>query len=304
MTDTKKIHFDNRIDLKEIFHQYDIEPSTVVSESIGYDGNIYYLLCNQVCMINHYALLILYTDWSSGNIVHTQYRPLGEYEIFYHFALPIGDNIIMVGARCQYRNGDPEKNALIISHNNEIIKEFCLGDGIEDCLVTDDGRIIVSYFDEGVFGNLGWYNPIGASGLSVWNDNGEKLWESQRPIYDCYAVNMDDSKNLWYYYYDEFKLIRTDFITETEFIPQTEGSQFFLITADGKQIIIDGGYDNRSQFFVMDMDKNRISNSEVVEFYYNKDRIPVRYCHFSGSKALLTDENDGIYLKQIFTTDK
>ena len=30
-------------------------------------------------------------------------------------------------------------------------------------------------------------------------------------IYDCYAISLDEEENLWFYYYDEFRLVRTNF---------------------------------------------------------------------------------------------
>lgn len=39
----------------------------------------------------------------------------------------------------------------------------------------EDGRIVTSYFDEGIFGNFGWDQPLGASGLVVWDEQGRVL---------------------------------------------------------------------------------------------------------------------------------
>ena len=78
--------------------------------------------------------------------------------------LPNGE-VLLVGARCHYRKGDPEQNAIVCSPEGEIVRSFVLGDGINDVQTTSDGMIWVSYFDEGVFGNYGWDKPMGASGL-------------------------------------------------------------------------------------------------------------------------------------------
>ena len=52
-----------------------------------------------------------------------------------------------------------------------MLSRFCLGDGIQDCVVKKDGTIITSYFDEGVFGNYGWDEPLGDCGLIAWTSD-------------------------------------------------------------------------------------------------------------------------------------
>jgi len=85
-----------------------------------------------------------------------------------------------------------------------------LGDAIEDLQTTSDGRIWVSYFDEGVFGG-----GIGANGLVCFDAKGELKFEfaklaevSRLPhIDDCYALNVCD-EHVWLSYYSDFPLIR------------------------------------------------------------------------------------------------
>ena len=48
----------------------------------------------------------------------------------------------------------PDQNAWIVSRDGAVLSRFCLGDGIQDCVVKKDGTIITSYFDEGVFLSL------------------------------------------------------------------------------------------------------------------------------------------------------
>jgi hypothetical protein len=58
--------------------------------------------------------------------------------------------------------------------NGTLIKEILLGDGIKDMKVTDKEVIWTSYFDEGVFENYGWDEPIGSCGLPAWNQDGDQ----------------------------------------------------------------------------------------------------------------------------------
>ena len=81
--------------------------------------------------------------------------------------------------------------------------------GIEDVQVTESGIIWTSYFDEGVFGNRGWNDPIGKNGLVAWNGLGEKIYEflpttELGEICDCYALNVISDREVWLYYYTEF----------------------------------------------------------------------------------------------------
>ncbi len=58
-----------------------------------------------------------------------------------------------------------------------------------------DGTIITSYFDEGVFGNYGWDEPLGACGLIAWTSEGTPLWKNENySIYDCYAISLDEEE--------------------------------------------------------------------------------------------------------------
>lgn len=55
--------------------------------------------------------------------------------------------------------------------------KFCLGDGIEDCIVTRDNRIITSYFDEGVFADAPSGGAAhGSKSLVVWNSSRQRIF--------------------------------------------------------------------------------------------------------------------------------
>jgi hypothetical protein len=69
--------------------------------------------------------------------------------------LPDG-GVLLVGARCRWRDGAAESNAATYDAEGELLREGVLGDGIEDVQTTPSGEIWVSYFDEGVYGNRGW----------------------------------------------------------------------------------------------------------------------------------------------------
>lgn len=59
---------------------------------------------------------------------------------------------------------------------------------------------------------------------------GTPLWKNENySIYDCYAISLDEEENLWFYYYDEFRLVRTNFKEDFVFELPIEGSGAFLL---------------------------------------------------------------------------
>jgi hypothetical protein len=130
-----------------------------------------------------------------------------------HHVQPLEDELLLVCGRSWYKNAnDSEKNGRVYTLDGLFAREILLGDGIESVQTTSRGVIWTSYFDEGIFGNYGWNNPIGASGLVAWNAMGEKLYEFQASdgldsICDCYALNVASDEDVWLYYYTEFPLV-------------------------------------------------------------------------------------------------
>lgn len=86
-----------------------------------------------------------------------------------------------------------------------------LGDASEDLMTTPDGRVWVSYFDEGVYGG-----GMGSQGLVCFDRQGGQVFrygefadKSGLPrIDDCYAMNVMSSGDVWLNYYMDFPLVR------------------------------------------------------------------------------------------------
>ncbi|MCM3086695.1 hypothetical protein [Bhargavaea ginsengi] len=116
----------------------------------------------------------------------------------YHFFEPIddGENLLLCSAR-SYNHGDGniEKNARVFGHDGNLVREFCLGDGIGKLSVTEDNHIWCGYFDEGIFGNYGWDIPLGSAGLVKWDAEGRKVWGHQEGeglfLFDCSDFTVD-----------------------------------------------------------------------------------------------------------------
>lgn len=112
--------------------------------------------------------------------------------------LPDGQ-VLLVGARSEWSAEGPEHNATIFDAGGSPLLTACVGDGVGQLRTTSSGAVWLGYFDEGVYGNLGWGppgapQPIGSSGLLKmtpeleieWRYPGRKL----EPIDDCYALNL------------------------------------------------------------------------------------------------------------------
>jgi hypothetical protein len=91
-----------------------------------------------------------------------------------------------------------------------LLRSINLGDASEDIQTTPDGRIWVSYFDEGVFGG-----GIGKHGVVCFDGAGNPKFKYAEfaeqaglpSVADCYAMNAATSGDVWLNYYTDFPLV-------------------------------------------------------------------------------------------------
>ncbi len=167
----------------------------------------------------------------------------------FHLIQPLGNDLLLACARSRYRGpGDFDKNGRVYSRTGVLLREFLLGDGIQGMQTTDDGTIWTSFFDEGVFGNFGWDNPIGAHGLVAWDQQGKKVFELDSgevtdPVVDCYALNVASADDICFYYYSAFSLVHINQgrVASQRKIP-LRGSQAFAVTSE--HALFYGGYND------------------------------------------------------------
>ena len=210
-----------------------------------------------------YTAVEIQLDWAEQRVLETTLFPLGLLKFQFHYLRPAGEHFLLLGARCAYRENGPDQNAWIVSRDGAVLSRFCLGDGIQDCVVKKDGTIITSYFDEGVFGNYGWDEPLGACGLIAWTSEGTPLWKNENySIYDCYAISLDEEENLWFYYYDEFRLVRTNFKEDFVFELPIEGSGAFSVAPSGNTFLFQGGYQQRDKFYFLTAHGDRLGQKQ------------------------------------------
>lgn len=297
--------FSDCIDVDMLFEKHGFKKSLYVVFRIGSDGRIYILPEPERCGENRerYSVIILEVDWDEEKLISSSCHDLGEFDPGYYHIQPIGENILMVNSRCCYNRGNPDKNATLLTLDGKTINKFCFGDGIQDVYIRPDKTIVTSYFDEGVIGNLGWnyandVTPIGHPGLIVWNEAGEQLFQAEHDIVDCYAMNIDNKSRIWYYYYDDFKLVCLSESGEIEYEPQIEGAEFFVLTEDGRKIIFDSGYDKHGTYVIFDLYKN--DKNEKVRFLFKGDELILANHRSYGSKALFVDNENRMFIRRFY----
>lgn len=72
--------------------------------------------------------------------------------------------LLIVQGRCLKDGNYFERNARRYNRDGQLIDAFTLGDGINHVQIDDNDTIWLGYFDECVFGNFGWEQPMGNDG--------------------------------------------------------------------------------------------------------------------------------------------
>jgi len=193
-----------------------------------------------------------------------------EYFNFHNVNYLPSKEILLICGRSRYKSEtEIDKNARIYNSNGELIRDFIAGDGIQDVKIDTKGNIWTSYFDEGIFGNYGWNNPIGVSGLICWDKEGEKVWEFAPTdgldhMSDCYAMNIDSDNNTWFYYYTEFPLVKLDNSKQITFWETNIGGSSSL-NISGNKILMADGY-NENNFVLFEIKKNKLKKIKKFKF--------------------------------------
>lgn len=258
---------------------------------IGQDNKLYILLKNNISKSeSKYAVIVLDIDWNKCEVLHEDYYDLKIHDKDYTLAQPIKNNILLVNSRFDCDN----ENAIIVDYQGNLIKKLHLGVGINDCIVNNSDNIIVSYYDQGIFSD----DKLSQKGLNVFDINGKIIWQTNTLIDDCYAINIDENENIWYYYYSDFKLIKTDMNKEKIYEPHIQGSSNFLITSDEKSIIFEGGYNNKNKLIIGNFKNDEIVDFKNLNLIHENENINVKFFIFRKSYALFSDNNYKIFIKR------
>ncbi|WP_157633601.1 hypothetical protein [Burkholderia ubonensis] len=224
-----------------------------------------------------------------------------------HEVQPVGDDLLLVCVRSVYRGPDDfDLNGRLYRRDGVPCGEILLGDGIQTVQVTGAGEIWTSYFDEGVFGNYGWSAPVGAAGLIAWNRQGDQTYafsppDGLGPIYDCYALNVQNDRDVWLYYYDEFALVHLrDRQTVASWGMPAGGCHAFAVMADPMQqggyvALLGGSYKDRNALHLVRL--GRDGNARLIRAYHlqGEGPAPVEIARMVGRGRALhvvgTDRN-------------
>ncbi|CAI7663265.1 unnamed protein product [Penicillium discolor] len=253
----------------------------IVSTQWGSDGKVYVLLINQVPERERDMFVQTHLNQTyTYKVLIVSEKHVEEVVIWgqtynYHYVQPLHDHLLLVGARCTYYGN---------------------GDGIQSVQVTANGTIWTSYFDEGIFGNYGWSDPIGSCGLLAWDEQGNKLYENREAdIADCYALNVVNEDQVWFYYYTDFELgcISGGTVdSKVTFVkPNISGSSGF--STDGYHFLFDAGYGKHGTFVLKKMDKpGRLTKGQKIELV-NEANKPLKQARqdFREQRLLLSEEN-------------
>lgn len=310
---TKNLPLFSIIDLDQLRRQNHLEDAVLTDFSVGWNRNIYLLLerpseqqgRDRLKTSSTYTVVEIKVDWTQQRVLEIILFPIGFLKFQFHFLRPIDDKFLLLGARCAYREGSPDQNAWIVSQDGAVLSRFCLGDGIQNCVVRTDSTIVTGYFDEGVFGNYGWADPrgrhgyvppVGECGLIAWTPAGVPLWKNEKyPIYDCYAISLDEDENLWFYYYDEFRLVRTDFKEDLVLDLPMEGSGAFSVTSSGEQFLFQGGYEKHDKLYFLTRQGGRLGQKQEAVPICDGSKIAVERCSLLDRRMLFLGKNNVLY---------
>jgi hypothetical protein len=168
-----------------------------------------------------------------GNVV----SPFDRVEIHQSFKFPVirqlNDNSFLIA---DSRTNGKADNCFIYDLKGNVLKQFFSGDGIKDIEVLRD-KIIVTYFDEGVYGTDGPNNE----GLVLFDFDGNILSKynekhGDQIISDCYCICKHGANRVLFLPYNDFPLIELNLDTgdekKYEIPEQLKGSNGLSSTAD------------------------------------------------------------------------
>ena len=208
--------------------------------------------------LNLGAQTIIDVDYSIGNHFigvtneNNVVTPWDIFKINQAFKFPIIrriNNMFFLIADARVR--EKTDNCFIFDFKGKQLSKFFAGDGIQDIEVLNN-RIIITYFDEGVFGMDGPNNE----GLVVFDLTGKILFEynsrhRENTIADCYCICPHSKKSILFFPYTEFPLIELNLETWKEKIydipEMLHGSN--AVTSIGTNVIFHSPYDDKRGLF-------------------------------------------------------
>lgn len=142
---------------------------------------------------------------------------------------------------------------LVHDPHGRVTATLDLGDASGDIQTTTEGKIWVSYFDEGVFGG-----GVGSEGVVCFDSAGSPVFRFAEfaarhclpMIADCYAMNVSSEGEVWLNYYMDFPLVRLQAFTLRE-VRQHFGPMGHAFAIRGTKVI----YLRNGQFMVRELEQ-------------------------------------------------
>lgn len=106
---------------------------------------------------------------------------------------------------------------------------------------------------------------------------------------------MDQLENLWFYYYDTFDLVKTDFAKEEEFQVPISGSGAFAVHPSGQSVLFQGGYGNERKFFSFLKQQGKLDAEKEVALIAGEERISAVQCSLLRHRMLFLSEDGILY---------
>lgn len=288
----------------ESFVKWEMEPDaySLCHVSLGPDGEVCLLLASSIPelidgsfaptrtdeAITYKALMIKDGELSETTIPKQKWN--------YHFLQPLGEDQLLLACvrSINYGGGQVDENAQVFDRDGNFIRSFCLGDGIGHLYTTGDGKIWTGYYDEGIFGNNGWDNPIGKAGLIYWDGFGLMLEKHEQPedrfISDCYALNVAADDEVWFYFYTDFHIGKRRNGKTEYFVPNINGATAFAV--HGELLLSTGGYGGHDRFYLFEKNASRYRRlKEIVFVNSSGKKLKPLSTNARGSKILLQCES-------------
>lgn len=149
----------------------------------------------------------------NGNVIF----PFENTELSQKFSFPMirqinQDSFLIANSRISTN----EENCFIYDRKGKLIRKFLAGDAIQDIEVIRD-KIVVTYFDEGVYGREG----PNSEGLVIFDWNGNIVFQyntkhGEQIISDCYCICKHGTNRVLLLPYTDFPLIELNLYTEEE----------------------------------------------------------------------------------------
>lgn len=165
---------------------------------------------------------------------------------------------------------DKPKNGHIYSFLGKKKKSFAVGIAIDDIIIHHD-KIIITYFDEGVFGREG----PNTDGVSVFDFSGKQVFGFNSiarygRIFDCYCICKNKINTVLFYAYEDFFVYEL-YLDKTKVMvyePPDDFMGFGAISGKQDKIFFHSSYSDKHSFFSWD----RVTN-EVIKFGHFNSRL-------------------------------